>query len=65
MSRTHRSFALIGIATILCSSIFALVSAKVPVKADWSDGKYQVVEVVDGDTIKVRMGKKTESVRIV
>lgn len=41
------------------------MSAKAPAKADWNDGKYQVVEVVDGDTVKVRMGKKIESVRIV
>ncbi len=65
MSRTHRFFALAGVATILCSSIFGVVNAKVPAKADWSDGKYKVVEVVDGDTVKVRMGKKIESVRIV
>lgn len=43
---------------------FATVSAKTPIIADWVGGKYAIVEVVDGDTVKVRIGKKAESVRI-
>lgn len=60
------SFPKVSVILLLTAALvpFGVTSAKTPMKADWKDGKYAVVEVVDGDTVKVRIGKKVESIRI-
>lgn len=55
---------------IIASIIFVLTTTlpafalAAPQKADWKNGTYRVLQVVDGDTFKIRIGNKTESVRI-
>lgn len=59
-------FRLKAIVSILLTAIITIVPivSATPQVADWKNGTYPVIAVIDGDTFKIRIGTKIESVRI-
>lgn len=67
MFRFSRRYAVVGALAATAATAFALSPSPATQSGGagiWQDGKYPVVSVSDGDTLKVRMGGTVETVRV-